>query len=125
MDLQAIPLIWAQSQPAAATASVPAPNSPSSLAVLALRRWFAGLTLSSPQAHPDFHPIFALLAALAILLALALLFQGPLGVLKQVFDLPGHVRIVQDATKRVWRAGRLIAVLIGFTVLGWTASQAP
>jgi hypothetical protein len=122
MDLLAIPLIWAQTQPA--TTPAPAPASTSSMALVALRRWFAGLTLSSPQATPDFHPVLALLAALAVVLAIALLFQGPVGVLKQVFDLPGHIRIVQDATKRVWRAGRLVAVLIGFTVLGWTASQA-
>jgi energy-converting hydrogenase Eha subunit A len=120
MDLQAFPLIWAQTQ----AAPTPAPASTNSTALLALRRWFGGLTLSSPQALPDFHPIFALLAALAVLLAIALLFQGPLGVLKQLFDLPGHIRIVQDATRRVWRAGRLIAILIGFTVLGWTGSQA-
>ncbi len=95
------------------------------MALSALRRWFAGLTLSSPQALPDFHhPLFALFAALAVLLVLAVLFQGPFVVLKQVFDLPGHIRIVRDATKRVWLAGRLIAIVIGFTVLGWTASQA-
>jgi hypothetical protein len=120
MDLQALPLIWAQTQPAQA----PTPTSTSSMALLALRRWFAGLTLSSPQALPDFHPLFAFLAALAVILAIALFFQGPILVLKQIFDVPGHIRIVQDATKRVWRAGRLIAVLIGFTVLSWTASQA-
>ena len=95
------------------------------MALSALRRWFAGLTLSSPQALPDLnHPLFALLAALAALLALAVLFQGPVVVVKQVFDLRGHIRIVRDATKRVWLAGRLIAIVIGFTVLGWTASQA-
>jgi hypothetical protein len=117
MDWQALPIVWAQTQP------TPAP--PSSMALSALRRWFAGLTLSSPQALPDLqHPLFALLAGLAALLVLAVIFQGPVVVLKQVFDLPGHVRIVRDATRRVWQAGRLIAVVIGFTVLGWTASQA-
>jgi hypothetical protein len=120
MDLQALPLIWAQSQPA----PTPAPASTSSISLVALRRWFAGLTLSSPQALPDYHPILALLAALGVVLAIAIIFQGPARALKQVFDLPGHMRIAQDATKRVWRAGRLIAVLIGFTVIGWTASQA-
>jgi hypothetical protein len=117
MDWQAIPFVWAQTQPA--------PISPTSMALLALRRWFAGLTLSSPQALPDLlHPLFALLAGLAILLTLAVLFQGPVVALKQIFDLPGHIKIVRDATRRVWQAGRMIAIVIGFTVLGWTASQA-
>ncbi len=95
------------------------------MALSSLRRWFAGLTLSSPQALPDFqHPLVALLTGLAVLLALAVLFQGPVLTLKQIFDLPGHFRIIRDAARRVWQAGRLIAVVIGFTVLGWTASQA-
>ncbi len=117
MDWQAIPFVSAQSQPT--------PASPSSMALLALRRWFAGLTLSSPQALPDLlHPLLALLAGVALLLALAILFQGPVAVLKQIFDLPSHIKILRDATTRVWHAGRLIAVVIGFTVLSWTASQA-
>src|SRR5271166_5130158 len=117
MDLRALPFVWAQSPP-------PSPASSSSMALLALRRWFSSLTLSSPQTLPDQHPLLALLAGLIVLLVLALVFQGPLGVLKQLFDVPGHVGIVRESTRRVWRAGRLIAVVIGFTVLGWTASQA-
>ena len=116
MDLQALPLVWAQSQPS--------PPSPSSIALLALRRWFSSLTLSSPQTLPDLHPLFALLAGLLVLLAFALALQGPVVVLKQLFDVPGHVRIVREATRRVWRSVRLIAIVIGFTVVGWTASQA-
>ena len=116
MDWHALPFVSAQTQPA--------PASSSSMALLALRRWFAGLTLSSPQTLPDLHPFLALLAGLALSLLFAIFFQGPLAVLKQIFDIPGHVRIVRDATKRVWQAGRLIAVVIGFTVLGWTGAQA-
>ena len=119
MDLQAIPLVWAtQSAPAAAPAST------GSVALLALRRWFGGLTLSSPQALPDLHPLYRPAGRRSVALVLALLFQGPLGVLKQLFNIPGHIRIVQEATRRVWRAGRLIAIVIGFTVLGWTGGQA-
>ena len=59
-----------------------------------------------------------------LLLVLALFFQGPLALLKQLFDLPGHVRLVRKATRRVWRAGRMVSIAIGFTVLSWTASQA-
>jgi hypothetical protein len=116
MDLMTLPLVWAQAQPAA--------SGPDSVFLLAVRRWFSSLTLSSPQTIPNFHALAVLLAGLSGLLVLALLFQGPVAVLKQLFDVPGHVRLVQDATQRVWRAGRLISIVIGFTVFSWTASQA-
>jgi len=115
MELMTPPLVWAQTQPAAA--------SPNSIALLALRRWFSSLTLSSPQPVPGLHGLWALLAGLGFLLVVALFFQGPGAALKQLFDLPGHVRLVQNATRRVWRAGRMISIAIGFTVLSWTASQ--
>ncbi|MFI5456813.1 MAG: hypothetical protein ACHRXM_15305 [Isosphaerales bacterium] len=115
MELMTPPLVWAQTEPAAAN--------PNSIALLALRRWFSSLTLSSPQPVPGFHGLWAVLAGLGVLLVVALFFQGPVAVLKQFFDLPGHVRLVQKATRRVWRAGRMISIAIGFTVLSWTASQ--
>jgi hypothetical protein len=117
MDLTTLPFVWAQApaQPAAG---------PNSMALLALRRWFAGLTLSSPQDAPDFHPQLAFLAGLGLLLALVICFHGPVLLLKQLFDLPGHVRIVQKAARRVWLASRMVTVMIGFTVLAWTAGQA-
>jgi hypothetical protein len=115
MELMMPPLVWAQAQPGAA--------SPNSIALLALRRWFSSLTLSSPQAVPGYHGLWALLAGLGFLLVVCSLFQGPGAALKQLFDLPGHVRLVQLATRRVWRAGRMISIAIGFTVLSWTASQ--
>jgi len=115
MELMTPPLVWAQTQPATAN--------PNSIALLALRRWFSSLTLSSPQPVPGLHGLWAFLAGLGFLLVAALFFQGPVAVLKQLFDLPGHVRLVQKATRRVWRAGRMISIAIGFTVLSWTASQ--
>ena len=117
MDWQALPFVLAQTQPTT-------DHRPARWHSLRLRRWFAGLTLSSPQALPDLHhPLFALLAGLAALLVLAVLFQGPALVLKQIFDLPGHSGSSETPTRRVWQAGRLIAIVIGFTVLGWTAAQ--
>jgi hypothetical protein len=115
MELMTPPLVWAQAQPAASGAN--------SIALLALRRWFSSLTLSSPQPVPGLHGLWALLAGLSCLLVVALCFQGPFAILKQFFDLPGHARLVRDATRRVWRAGRMISIAIGFTVLSWTASQ--
>src|SRR5262249_44753682 len=37
---------------------------------------------------------------------------------------PGHIRLVRKAIRRVWRAGRLVAITIAFTVLSWTVGQA-
>jgi hypothetical protein len=116
-ELMTLPFVWAQAQ-------APPAAGPNSMALLALRRWFASLTLSSPQPAPDLHPQIAFLVGLGILLALVVLFQGPLLVLKQLFDVPGHGRLVQSASRRVWRASRMITIAIGFTVLAWTASQA-
>ncbi len=124
MDLMSLPFVWAQvqAQPAAApNAPAAAPNS---MALLALRRWFASLTLSSPQPVPDFHPLVAFLAGLGLLLALVVFLQGPVLALKQLFNVPAHVRIIQSASRRVWRASRMVTVTIAFTVLSWTASQA-
>jgi len=125
MDLMTFPLLWAQAQaqPGVQGQAQPAAT-PNSMALLALRRWFASLTLSSPQPAPDFHPALAFLAGLGLLLVLLVFFQGPVALLKQLFDLPGHVRIVRNASRRVWRASRMVTVTIGFTVLSWTASQA-
>ena len=115
MELMTPPLFWAQSQPATAN--------PNSIALLALRRWCSSLTLSSPQPVPSLHGLWGLTAGLGLLFVMALVSQGPVVVLKQLFDLTGHVRVVQKATRRVWRAGRMISITIGFTVLSWTTSQ--
>jgi hypothetical protein len=116
MDLTMLPLVYAQAQPAA-------PNL-NSMYFLALRRWCSSLTLSSPQAIPSLHVLWAFAASLCVLLVLAILFQGPFAALKQLFDLVGHASLVRKATRRVWRASRMVSIAIGFTVVSWTASQA-
>jgi hypothetical protein len=116
MDLLTGPLIWAQAQPGAVN--------PNSLAPLALRRWCASLTLCSSETIPNYHGLWAFVAALTALVLAAVVFQGPIKALKQLFDLPGHIDLFRKAVRRVWRAGRLVAVAIGFTVLAWTGSQA-
>ena len=95
-----------------------------SMYFLALRRWCSSLTLSSPQAFPSLHVLWAFVAGLCALLVLAILFQGPFAALKQVFDLVGHASLVRKAARRVWRASRMVSIAIGFTVVSWTASQA-
>ncbi|MGP0062894.1 MAG: hypothetical protein ACLQGP_04730 [Isosphaeraceae bacterium] len=110
------PLVWAQAQSGAIN--------PNSLAPLALRRWFSGLTLSSPQVMPSFHGLAALLAGLGVLFLLAAIAQGPRKAILQLFDLPGHFRLVRDAMRRVWMSTRMVAGTIAFTVLAWTGAQA-
>jgi hypothetical protein len=114
--MSTLPSLWAQAQPAGASAS--------SMAYLALKRWCSSLTLSSPQTTPSLYGLWAFLAALAVLLSLAIFCQGPARAIKQLFDLPRHVNLIRRCTQRVWRAGRLVAAAIGFTVLAWTAGQA-
>ena len=116
MDLTTLPLVWAQAQ----TPPQPAAPNPNSIYFLALRRWCSSLTLSSPQAIPSLHPLWAFVAGLAGLLILAVLAQGPIRVLQQLFDLVGHARLVQKSFRRLWRAGRMVAIAIGFTVLSST-----
>lgn len=117
MDLMMGLLVWAQAQPGGTNASAPTPLA------LALRRWCAGLTLSSPQAAPGFHGLWALLAGLGILFIIALMAQGPLKALRQLLDVPGHIRLARAATRRVWWSSRTIAAAIAFTVISWTGAQ--
>ncbi len=115
MDLITGLAVWAQVQPGAANRSA--------IALLALRRWCGSLTLSSPRAVPGWHGALALLAGLAVLFLVVLVAQGPVKALGQLLDIPGHIRLVRDGTRRVWRAGRIVAALIGFTVVSWTGAQ--
>jgi hypothetical protein len=115
MDLMTGLSVWAQAQPGAAN--------PNAIALLALRRWCGGLTLSSPRAVPGWHGLSALLVGLAVLLLVVLVAQGPVGAFRQLLDIPGHIRLVREGVRRIRRAGRIVAALIGFTVLSWTGAQ--
>jgi hypothetical protein len=117
-----LPVFWAQAASSAATAPTPATN-PSALAPLALRRWFGSLTLSSPESVPGMYGLYLWLVGLGVLALLVLMIQGPGTALSQAFDLAGHARIVGDASRRLRRAGRMLALTVGLTVLSWTGSQ--
>lgn len=108
-----MPLLWAQAAGSGSGASAAAGSgtgvgNPAAMASLAFRRWCSGLTLSSPQVIPSMDGFWAFLAGLAMLFAVAMVFQGPLLALKQLSDIPGHAALVRQATRRVWRrAARL------------------
>jgi hypothetical protein len=93
------------------------------LALLALRRWYASLTLASPDPAPNRSGLWAWLGGLGLLFFICLMAQGPRLALRQLFDLPGHFRLSSLAGARLRRSGRLIAVTLGATVIAWTASQ--
>ena len=123
----ALPVVWAQSAGAgSATATSPAASvtaTSNALAPLALRRWLGGVTLCSPESVPSLFGLWVWVAALGALLVTAAVFQGPRTALGQFFDLPGLVRLTASAARRVRRASRMVAAVIGTTVLAWTGSQ--
>ncbi|MDR3622138.1 MAG: hypothetical protein P4L85_22500 [Paludisphaera borealis] len=116
MSLMTTPLVWAQSGGSGAS------TNPAATAYLALRRWCGGLTLSSPQPVPGFEGLWIFLGALGALVLIGLALQGAGPLLKQLCDVPGHIRLAQSAATRVWRAGRLVVAAIGFTVMSWTGA---
>lgn len=107
-------MIWAQA--ASGTAQ-------GALVRLALRRWCSSLTLSSPDALPSLSGLWAWLGGVWVLFVIASVFQGPGRTLRQVIDLPGHIRLVAAALSRLRRAWRVVAVTVGMIVLAWTGGQ--
>jgi hypothetical protein len=118
----ALPVVWAQAA-GVTSATASAVGDPSAMAKLAFRRWCASLTLSSPESVPSLFGVWVWLAGLGGLLVLAVGFQGPGRALRQVVDVAGHARLAAAATRRLRRAGRMVAATIGLTVLSWTGSQ--
>jgi hypothetical protein len=72
---------------------------------------------------PSLFGLWSWLLGLLAALVLVLLLQGPVRALRQVFDLAGHVRLVSSAFDRLRRAGRMVALTVGATVIAWTLSQ--
>ncbi len=115
-----LPMLWAQ---ATGPAPVSTTTNPSSLVALALRRWCASQTLSSPESVPTLFGLWTWLGGLGGLFALVLCFQGVGRALGQLVDVPGHARWISAATGRLRRASRMLAVTVGLTVVSWTVSQ--
>ncbi len=122
-------LIWAQttvSGSGSATTATPTPaTGAGSLLVLSFRRWCGSLTLSPPEpsTSPLTSALWLWLLGLAGLFVIVVLVQGPGRALGQLFDMPGHARLLGSAIDRVKRSGRLIAVVVGASVIGWTTTQ--
>lgn len=113
--------LWAQVAPASPPGT--AGNAAADLAILALRRWFGGLTLSSPTLSPRPLGLIAWLLGLLAIALVVLVLQGPRRAIGQFLDIPGHFRLIGRAFGRVRQAARLITVLLGSTVLAWSTSQ--
>ncbi len=94
------------------------------LALLALKRWLAGGTLSSPGAGPASWGLWVWVLGLLAMLVVAAVAQGPGRALRQLLDLSGLAVLVRAAVARLRRSGRVVAALVGATVLSWTGSEA-
>jgi hypothetical protein len=119
--------LWAQisSSPAgAAGATTSTPGSSVIVFEMALRRWYAGLTLATPTNPSGLAWLWAILLGLGGLVLLAMVVQGPGRMLRQLLDIPGHIRLFSAAMTRLRRSGRLLAVVVGMTVVTWTFNEA-
>lgn len=123
------PLVWAQATVVNAGGGGTAPavagtGAQNSLGLLALRRWCGSVTLCSPDPTPNLNPLWAWLAGLGALLLLAVIVQGPGRAFRQWFELAGHVRLIVQSVGRLRRASRVLAAVVGMTVISWTFGQA-
>lgn len=114
--------MWAQAT-SGAGAGTPAGAGSGATAILPFRRWYAGLTLSPPVSAPGLAWLWSIGLGLAALMLLVMVMQGPGRALGQLFDIPGHVRLFSAAMARLRKSGRMIAAVVGMTVLTWTIGQ--
>jgi hypothetical protein len=121
-----MPVIWAQmSVPAPPGAPTTAPTGAGSLLVLSLRRWCGSLTLSPPSSStgPFSDALWIWLLGLAGLLLVVVVVQGPFRALGQLLDVAAHVKLLAASIERVRKSGRLLAVVVGVSVVCWTTNQ--
>ncbi|WP_169973675.1 hypothetical protein [Tautonia rosea] len=106
-----LPIFWAQTVP-----------DEFEMPLLALRRWFWGQTLSSARAVPGSEGFWAWMLGLLVLLLVAMVVQGPVRALGQLFNLPGHIRLLGSAVERLRASARLVMILLGASVISWTSA---
>ena len=120
-------MLWAQAAPGSTSPSTPTPTGSDggTTLILAFRRWCGSLTLSPPEpaTGPFSAGLWAWLVGLAVLLAVAMIFQGPGRAIGQLLDIPGHARLLGAAIDRVRRSGRLLGLAVGVSVVAWTVNQ--
>ncbi len=90
---------------------------------LGIRRWFGSGTLSPSTPTPDLSALGVTVLSLFLLFLLVGIRQGFGRALGQLFDFPGHLRLVKAAADRLRKSSRIVAVAIGATVLVWTSDQ--
>lgn len=93
--------------------------------LLALKRWYNSLTLTSPEALPSWNALWFWLGGIGALLAMAVVAQGPVRAIAQFLDLLGLSRLITAGLGRLRRSSRLVAILLAATVVSWTAWQTP
>ena len=118
-------LLLAQVDPLATPSAPAVTTDAASVVLISLERWYKSLTLSSPSALPSRTGWIAFLAGVAGLLLLAILTQGPKRAIAQFLDLAGLSRCLSGGIARLRRSARMVAILLGITVISWTAWQAP
>ncbi len=117
-------MVWAQTTAGASGGGTAAPaGGNAATAILPFRRWYAGLTLSPPVSSSGLAWLWAIGLGLLGLFALAVACQGPGRALVQALDVPGHLRLFSAAMARLRKSGRVLAAVVGVTVLTWTVGQ--
>ena len=116
--------LWAQSTVVNSGPSPTTSAAPTSVLMLAVRRWYSGLTLSPSDPFPSFNGLLGWLIGLGVLLAVAAVIQHPWPMLRQFFDIPGHFRLLSRSMGRLKRSTRMIGIVFGMAVLTWSGNQA-
>src|SRR5437764_24978 len=78
---------------------------------------------SPAVSSPGLAWLWAIGLGLAALLLLVMMMQGPGRALGQLFDIPGHARLFSAAMARLRKSGRMLAAVVGMTVMTWTIGQ--
>ncbi len=116
--------IWSSSPVLIGQGTAGVEAGPTRASVLAILRWFQSLSLSA--ADPESRVVVALVPwalAIVVMVAIGLLVQGPSRFLGQLFDVSGHLSLLNQALSRVRRGWRLALILTGVLVFSWVGYQ--